>query len=282
MMESYLTKPRLPLHELRKKIKAFKKLNLRHADIDAIKTALAPVLHHYVHPSPLVQAGERIFRAVLWSEKPTHQRHLTYPPAHKVNYGRCNRPGEPVFYGSVGSSAAIQELAPLDGARLVLSMWRATKPIMFASLGYSERAFAKLASKRWSQVWWRQPSTEPEPPAANTRENKLLDRFLANEFTKRIPKGDEWRYRLSIAIAETYLKGRPAKDMSGVEIPGVISAGQSITGVEVGGLVYPSVATGANDDNVVLKCSIADTCLELAWRNISKSRGRPARLMSSV
>jgi hypothetical protein len=277
MIESYLTKPRLPLHELRKKIKLLRRLNLRHVQIDALKTALAPILHRYIHPSPRVQAGECIFRAVLWSAKPTHKNQLTYPPAHKVNFGRCNRPGEPIFYGSVGSSAAIQELTPAHLARLVLTMWHVTKPIMVASIGYSESSFARLGSVRWPHVWWHhQRPDDPDPPAANTRENMLIDRFLADEFTKRIIKGDEWRYKLSIAIAETYLKALPAGDISTGEIGDIIGEGQSITGVQVDGLVYPSIATGSNSDNVVLHCSVADT-LEFVWAQyleISRPTGR--------
>jgi len=262
---SYLTKPRPPFRDVRRKIKALKRLNLRQADIDSLKKELAPLLHHYVHPSPLLQSGERIFRAVPWPARPTHRDELTYPPAQKVNHGRCNRLGEPVFYGSVGSTAAIQELTPIHGVRLALAMWRVTKPIMLASLGYSETAFVKMGSERWSNVWWRQSLGDPEPPAAKNRENMLLDRFLADEFTRKIPKNGEWRYKLSIAIAETFLKAKPAESISGVAIPGVLNAGDSLTGIEVGGVVYPSIATDANDDNVALKCSVADNCLEFVW-----------------
>jgi hypothetical protein len=264
-MEAYLTEPRVPLHEVRKRIKTLKRLDLQRADIDSLKSELASLLHHYVHPSPMAQTGERVFRAVQWPSRPSHKRQLTYPPMTKVDYGRCNRAGESIFYASASSTAALQELTPANGVRMVLAMWRVTKPIVMASLGYSERAFAKLASTRWSQVWWRQNLGDPEPLAANSRENKLIDRFLAGEFTKRIPKAQEWLYKLSIAIAETYLKGKPAADVSGVVIPNVLLAGQSLTGVEIGGLVYPSIATGANADNVALKCSIADDCLEFVW-----------------
>ena len=265
-MESYLNKPRLQLQELRKKIKALKRLNLRMTEIESLKANLAPILHHYVHPSPLLQPGERVFRAVPWPTRPSHKLDLGYPPANKVGYGRCNRPGEPVFYGSVDSTAAIQELATVDGQRLAVSMWRVTKPTLVASLGYSERAFTKLGSTRWPQVWWRRNLlNDPEPPAAHTRENKLIDRFLANEFTRKISNDEKWGYKLSIAIAETYLKGAPISDGEHAAISGLTDTNHTVVGVEVGGLVYPSIATNANDDNVALKCSVADTCLEFVW-----------------
>jgi hypothetical protein len=61
---SYVINPRIESRELRKKIKEFKQLNLHVVDIDVLKMTLAPILHHYVHPAPLIQPGEFIFRTL--------------------------------------------------------------------------------------------------------------------------------------------------------------------------------------------------------------------------
>lgn len=228
-LAKYLTKPRLDRHELRKAIKALKHHDLLNADIDALKKRLAPILHHYVHPSPLIQPGERIFRAVAWPEKPVDKAQLGYPPPEKVKFGRCNRPSEPVFYGSVGSTAAIQELAPTHGTRLVISMWRVTKPILVASLGYYENVFD--GSQRWSQVWWRRSNPrQMEPIGANTPENSYIDAFLANEFTRQVSKGHEWQYKLSVAISESYLKAKAAH-LTDNAVPGVTRPSETMTGI---------------------------------------------------
>jgi hypothetical protein len=170
----YITKPRLQSRELRKKIKDFKQLNLRKIDIDVLRTALAPILHHYVHPAPLIQPGELLFRTVPWDDRPSLIGQLSYPPSLKVGYGRCNRPGDPVFYGSTNGISAIQELVPPNGTRLVLSMWRVTKPIFAACVGYSEKTFRDFGSNRWSDIWWQKKSSaEIEPIGARTPENNL-------------------------------------------------------------------------------------------------------------
>jgi hypothetical protein len=226
----YITKPRIQSRELRKKIKEFKQLKLRTIDVDVLKTALAPILHHYVHPAPLIQPGELLFRTVRWDDRPSLIKQLSYPPSHKIDYGRCNRPSDPVFYGSTNGISAIQELVPPNGARLVLSMWRVTKPIFAACVGYSEKTFRDFGSNRWSDIWWQKKSTaEIEPIGAGTPENNLVNRFLAKEFTRSIPKGDAWKYKLSACISETFLKGKPAECAS-EEIPGLIRVGESITG----------------------------------------------------
>jgi hypothetical protein len=189
----------------------------------------------------------------------------SYPPANKVGYGRCNRPGEPIFYGSVGSHAAIRELTPPTGARLALSMWRVNRLVLAVAIGYSEQVFAKLGSQR-SNVWWRQDNqTESVPLGATSRENLIVDRFLAKEFTKHVSEDEKWRYKLSIAISEAYLKAPPADNVAGVEIPGLIRPPDSLTGTTVGALVYPSIATNADNDNIAIKREVSDDCLTFAW-----------------
>jgi hypothetical protein len=144
-------------------------------------------------------------------------------------------------------------------------MWRVTKPIFAACVGYSEKTFRDFGSNRWSDVWWQKKnSAEIEPIGAGTPENNLVNRFLAKEFTRSIPKGDAWKYKLSACISETFLQGKPAKFVSG-EIPGLLRAGESSTGIKVSALVYPSIATAATNDNVVLNSSTADSSLMLVW-----------------
>jgi hypothetical protein len=134
------------------------------------------------------------------------------------------------------------------------------------AIGYSEESFAKLGSDRWSKIWWRRQHGM-EPTGIRMPENKLLDRFLAREFTRRVARGEEWMYKLSIAISDIFLKARPAsaEGIAGLHSSGVTRVGEVVTGARAAGLVYPSIATGANDDNIALACESADECLELVW-----------------
>ena len=262
---NYVTNPRIESRELRKTIKEFKQLNLDTVDIDVLKTTLAPILHHYVHPAPLIQPDELIFRTVTWGDRPSVIKQLTYPPADRVDYGRCNRPRDPVFYGSTGSISAIQELAPPNGTRLVLSMWRVTKPIIAACVGYAEKTFRNFDSNRWPDIWWQKLDLKGlEPVGARTAENNLVNRFLAKEFTRLIPKDEAWKYKLSACIAEAFLKANPSEHASG-PIPGLLRAGESNTGITASALIYPSIAAAANNDNVAINSSTADSSLSLVW-----------------
>ena len=67
-----------------------------------------------------------------------------------------------------------------------------------------------------------------------------------------MPEGSEWQYKLSAAMSELYLTGRPAST-------------DGVTGIEVSGLLYPSVASDANADNLALNREAADGCLEFVF-----------------
>jgi hypothetical protein len=144
-------------------------------------------------------------------------------------------------------------------------MWLTTGPIIAACVGYSEKTFRNFGSKRWSDIWWqKQSSPELEPIGARGRENNLVNRFLAKEFTRSITTSEPWKYKLSACISETFLKAEPAAHANG-EIPGLLRVGESTTGMKVSALVYPSIATAANNDNVAINCPTADSSLQFVW-----------------
>ena len=130
-------------------------------------------------------------------------------------------------------------------------MWRARKTVLLVSLGYSESNFQKHGSGRWPNIWWARPQPG-DPDFAGTPTNRLVHEFLAREFTRKVPYGREWQYKVSVAVAETFLKAPPV-------------LGQDFSQGGIGGLLYPSIATDANDDNLALKCDVADESLEFAW-----------------
>jgi hypothetical protein len=92
-------------------------------DIDALKKELADLeggsftalpdsalseqirrLHTgFVIRAPIFPVETRIFRAVKVSERPSNKARVSYPPQQFVtSNGRLNRPGEVMFYGSIG------------------------------------------------------------------------------------------------------------------------------------------------------------------------------------
>lgn len=242
------------VRELRHNIRYVKGLDLRRADLDYLKSKLLPIVGGYVHASPVVGVGELVFRAVPWEHRPVHKKDLSYPPAFKVRtYQRANRPGEPMFYGSVGSSATILELAPSTGTRLAISTWRVNKELYVVDFGYTEDNFRRLKSDRWRQVWWaKSRKNGPESTSAN----QLVHEFLSREFTRKVPRGAEWQYKLSVAVSEISLKAHSFRGTRPSWVP------DDIVGIRFNGVVYPSVATNAAADNIALTCDSADECLD--------------------
>ena len=197
---------------MRSRIKALRRINLEQAELEFLKSQLRPLSHLYVHVTPVVDVGELVFRAVPWPQKPTHTTHLSYAPASKIKtYQRANRPNQPMFYCSTGSSATIMELAPRNGERLAISKWRVEEPIIVVNCGYTEKNFVRQQSERWKKLKWAQP-TDNDPPAARSRSNRLVHEFLAAEFTRQVSNGCEHEYKLSAAIAENFLSAQPVSE----------------------------------------------------------------------
>lgn len=242
-------KTQIALDELKRHVRYLRGLSLKHVDFDYLKSCLMPILHCYFHVSPSAEIGQFIYRAVPWAAKPTNKEQLGYPPASRVGeFGRANRPHAPLFYGSVGCHSTIVELAPNLGDRLAISKWRVQKSLNVACVGYTEKTFrGKAGISRWSEITWAKQHAEDH--MARTPQNQLVHEFLAREFTKKVPKGKAWQYKMSAAICELLLKAH-SFGLNGAPA------------IEIAGILYPSTPNEANADNLALRHSIADTRLE--------------------
>lgn len=182
---------------MRERIRALRRIELQNADIDFLKRRLEPILRGYLLVTPILMPGQRVFRGVLWPERPTYINQLKQPPPHKVTtIQRANRPGEPRFYCSAGAPAAVFELRPKKGDRIAISEWHVLEKLCMLNVGYDERALVRMGSRRDSPHWQRAPIE------GERRANKLLHEFLASEFTRDVPTGSEHLYKLTVAIAE--------------------------------------------------------------------------------
>jgi hypothetical protein len=240
---------RLSLLEIKRHIKYLKRLSLRHVDFEYLKSQLVPLIHGYILHSPETNHGEYVYRAVPWPEKPIIKTQLSYPPSSKVReFGRANVINEPLFYGSAGCHSTILELSPNAGDRLAISKWRIQKPLHLAPVGYTHRTFkGKAGVERWEEISWA--TQYAEDPIVQTPENQIVHEFLAREFTKNVPGGKKWEYKISAAFSEYIMKSH-AFGVNGS------------TPIEVEGILYPSVPNQVNADNVAIKPSVVDSCLE--------------------
>jgi hypothetical protein len=206
-------------------IASIRALELQGATIEEILDLLTPMFRGYRVEAPRFQPGITLFRSRI-CDKPSHISALLAPPPQITPMGRVNREGNPVLYCCTSRQVPFFESRPTEGQTVTIGRWVTTAPILVNHVGYTQRAFNALQSSRKQAAWG------PEPV---THLNEAVSDFLAETFTTIIPRGSEYRYKLSVAIAEKLF----LDDL-------------------FDGLIYPTVAMRANADNFALKLRYAN------------------------
>jgi hypothetical protein len=222
--------------EVQHAIRELRALNFDSMEIEDLKEHLSAIIPGYILNSPIIAKDTTLYRGVEWGDKPLKVENLHYPPLSCVKtLHRAGRTGKSLFYCSLSREAPFFELGLIPGARVAISHWKTTTPIVVNNVGYHDEVFGGLGSKRECPSWGK--NTEYENFEKTTSIIKL---FFATEFAKIVPPGQEHLYKLSIAIAELHF----SNDM-------------------FGGLLYPSMAIRSNADNLVLKPECVDKHLSL-------------------
>lgn len=218
---------RLDVGEVKKKIIEVLSIDLETADVDYLRKKLNDWSDGYSLTTPVFKAGLVLYRArVFKDEKPNYINQITYPSVQLIKtYQRANRPGQSLFYCSDSREASIFEVFPKPGNFIALSKWITNSYLLVNNVGYSESVFNALGSNRNSPKWEKDESVDHKRSA-----NNLIRSFFAKEFTKIVPKGKEYLYKLSIVIAEKHFLSEM-----------------------FGGLMYPTIAMRANAENFAIK-----------------------------
>jgi len=217
--------------EIKTAIEAIKELDLRKVEIDEIKEILTPILKGFVISTPKFNPGLTLYRGRYCDIKPTNVSDLTYPPKEQIEDNqRVNRAGESVFYCSTARNVPFFELYVKPGDKIVLSKWETTEKLIVNNIGYTRTCFSNLKSNRDAQTWG---DINKDIYVAET--NDLVNEFLSQEFTKIVPIGKEYMYKISIAIAEKLF----SDDI-------------------FNGLLYPTISMKANADNLAIKTNYID------------------------
>jgi hypothetical protein len=206
-------------------IAAIRALDLRSATIEEISHLLNPIFRGYQIIAPIFEPGITLFRSRI-CDKPSHISALLAPPPEITKLGRVNREGKPVFYCCTSRQAPFFESQPGEGQTVAITRWVTTARLMVNHVGYTAGAFSALASNREQASWGPRPITQLNEP---------VSAFLAEVFTQIVPRGSEFKYKLSVAIAERLF----------------------LLDDKFGGLLYPTVAMRANADNFALKLPYA-------------------------
>lgn len=260
----------LSIHEARGVIAALRHINLKLADIEFLKQLLEFMLRGYVLATPVLMPDQRLFRGVKWSAAPTKIVDVSYPkPEYVAKFQRANRPHDPRFYCSVGAPAVVFELHPSVGCRIAISEWYVKEKLWVLNVGYHPSALSKMGVKRSATWWQKRPIPEKKPV------NKLIHKFLADEFTRDVPDGEEHLYMLSAAIAE--------KLSGNIQVPEV--AADMPKGTRFAGLQYPSLAMCGDADNFALLPNFVDSCVKLRnvrYVNVDEVSGRTSFQVTTI
>lgn len=224
------------IKEVQRTIEELRALDLVSTEIELLKERLGTIIPGYVLNSPIIQKDTMLYRGVEWEDKPQKIVDLSYPPSKYVkSLHRAGRPEKSLFYCSMSREAPFFELGAFPGAKVAVSHWQTTAPIVVNNVGYHQDVFGTLSSNRDCPSWGK--GTEFEKLEETTA---FIKQFFATEFAKTVPPGQEFLYKLSIAISELHF----SSDM-------------------FGGLLYPSMAMRANADNLALKPECVDKYLSL-------------------
>jgi hypothetical protein len=238
------------------------RLRLHESQIDEIYALINPLLIGAFISTPILFSGTVLFRGRRFTSTFNKTRRITvrdlsYPPASATKLGRVNRPNQPFFYCSASQEMIYYEIRGLsEGDELVLSYWRIKDSILVHNIGYTQFVFDQLGAKRSLPMWtgdWKhrrleipdeQLVREEQASLLSHDENGQLLEALGHAFMSNVGENEEYKYKLTVAIAEAFLK---------------IIENQSQQSC---GLLYPSVRMAANGDNLALKPECVDAHLE--------------------
>lgn len=186
---------RLPLSELKRRIREFRQLPFERMAYDDIVRAVGDVVF-------VEAAGPEKFAVLSWITDYKNPGTLLYrarkdviplrrvdecwhPPPEKARSSRLNRDGEPVLYTSVdGPKVVLDEIDAQPGDAVSVIVYRIQDRLKLMILGSMSR-YAYLNREQQDK-------------------QLCLFEFLSSEFTRIVPPGQEYLYQISQAIAKEH------------------------------------------------------------------------------
>jgi hypothetical protein len=146
------------------------------------------------------------------------------PLLNYEKYERCNLPKESVFYGSDGREVAACEVChgTLDKKHPILYLtvgeWKLKKAINVSIICHSKKAHrtgSDLIEAYQSVLALKKQTAKNK---SEIRQWKIINKALANEFSKTVPTNEEYKYMFSALYTHCLLKSGKS---SGVFYPSV-------------------------------------------------------------
>jgi hypothetical protein len=184
---------------------------------------------------------------------------------HMTQFGRANKPHQPLFYGALESSKIKEnrltayvetssiimdtEAVLVEGELFTLSRWRTTEELLIPEVVFSDEAIKENPDTAAS--FQKHYSFLREEPMREIALRQL--QLFSEEFARK--KNSHHDYKISVAYADILMNegGHP-------------------------GLLYPSVQSGYQGQNIVLRPDIVDKFLKLT--NVSTHRVHKNKMKS--
>ncbi len=242
--------PLVNLDELKSWINILEKLDLNFAELKDVIPTVNRIFNLYAIACPVFPPPIKIYRAVKWNERPTNIEQLIHPKPECIKtYSRCNDIGVTYFYGSFNWEPTLFELRVNEGDYIVLSLFQAIDNLELTPIGFTEAVFDRLDSHRTPH-----PEARPKNVEIIERDsNKIVDEFIAESFTKIVNVGEEYKYKISVAISKFFMCNE-----------------------HIDGIIYPTISMNADSENVALKPESVLHKLQLAntvYAKVGKNNG---------
>lgn len=207
-----------------------------------------------------IDPGAVVYRATKINAEPLPEnlRRLSYPPRECVMRDeRCNRQGQPLFYASIAINATLWEIGADVDDYVIVSKWRTLAPMHLINMGYTNPVFERFGSDRGIPPYVPAEGVRRES-SDDEKRNHLVQTFLTDLFVEVVPRGQEYKYKISISLAEM-----------------LMSDGR------IAGFMYPSIAMYANADNLALKPAFVDSSLRFECADCFVVSGAEARKITA-
>jgi hypothetical protein len=233
-------------------MKLFWRDEIKRKDIDTLKRQLRRRLDDYTKDIGYITTENLLFRGVICAERPSIIDRISYPPAEKITrLGRLNRISQSMFYASKAAPAIFYEIHAKPGDRIALSTWELKDALWMHNLGFHTDSLKRMGAPVDGS---RKRFANPIPN--ETEFNARLRRQLSEAFTEDVLDGEEYRYKLTIAINELLFDGAGP-------LPNDLPKGPRCD--RVAGTVYPAMQMRGIADNVAIWPEFVDRFLRLKF-----------------
>lgn len=242
--------PTLNEQKIKNAISEIESIDFQNISVEELEILLEPLFCGYKISAPRFEKGVYLYRGRI-CEKPNSIEDINYPPPSKINkLGRLNDIRETIFYGATAKGVPFFELDAKSGDKMAISVWKTTDKLLLNHVGFTSECTTLLNSNR------RLDDIYDFVKVTNNFGglNNLVQSYLASKFTESIPNGEEFRYKLTIAIGRKLMMGNL-----------------------LNGVLYPTIAMSGNADNVAIKANFVETSMSFVsvqFVEITQRNGR--------